>query len=201
MFNYKERINKQRYHQNDIDNVECQIRNLNNIKDQKQKKYKKENEKIFGKPDSMFYGLRHKSKFQILDKYISDKYDVCQDVSDLIYECLKKKLINDNQDRFYKTELLKNRREQYFNTSYYITPRHEHIERLFKVNEYIDLGNIQLRVFAYSNGYLPPGASHFKIQTDYKYWTKDELMKMCDKSCIKYSKSWNKIKLFNLLLE
>ena len=49
MFNYKERINKQRYHQNDIDNVECQIRNLNNIKDQKQKKYKKENEKIFGK--------------------------------------------------------------------------------------------------------------------------------------------------------
>tara|TARA_R110001632_G_scaffold230091_1_gene367127 strand:- start:117 stop:707 length:591 start_codon:yes stop_codon:yes gene_type:complete len=196
MFNYKERINKQRYHQNDIDNVECQIRNLNNINNQRKEKFKKENEKIFGKPDSMFYGLRHKSKFQILDKYISDEYDVCPDIIDRIYECLKKKLINDNQDRFYKTELLKNRREQYLNTTYYISPRFEHIERLFKVNDYIDLGNIRLRV---CSGWWQ--RTTFKIMTDKYDFTKDELMKMCDKSCIKYSKSWNKIKLFNLLLE
>tara|TARA_R110002051_G_scaffold212785_1_gene277851 strand:+ start:266 stop:865 length:600 start_codon:yes stop_codon:yes gene_type:complete len=199
MFNYKDHAVKQRRLQGDIDMVEQQIRNLNNINNIKRRNFKKEDEKLNGKPDSPFYGLRHKSKFQILDKYISDKYDVCPDITDRIYECLKKKLINDNQKRIDKTEFLRRRRELYLNNSCHYGSK---IERLFKVNNYIDLGNIQLRVNRLGRWRMNPASyRRFKIGTTKYDFTKDELMKMCDKSCIKYSKSWNKIKLFNLLLE
>ena len=40
------------------------------------------------KPDSPFYGLKHMTKFQTL-KYIADKFDICDDMVDLIYKKLK----------------------------------------------------------------------------------------------------------------
>jgi hypothetical protein len=40
------------------------------------------------KPDSPFYGLKHMTKFQTL-KYIADKFDMCDDMVDLIYKKLK----------------------------------------------------------------------------------------------------------------
>ena len=195
MFNYKDHKVKQRRLMGDIDSVENQIKILTNINNERKEKFKKEEEKVYGKPDSMFYGLRHKSKFQILDKYISDKYDVCPDITDMIYECLHDQLIHYNQKRRDKTEHLRRRRELYLNNNW--LSYGSKIERLFKVNGYIDLGNIRLRVADLSMF----ERRDLQIMTDYKYFTKDELMKMCEKSCIKYKKSWNKQRLFNLLLE
>ena len=191
MFNYKDHAVKQRYLQGDIDNEEHKIRILTNINNERKEKFKKEEEKVYGKPDSMFYGLRHKSKFQILDKYISDKYDVCPDITDMIYECLHDQLIHYNQQRRDKTQDLRRLRELYLNNNWHCGG--SKIERLFKVNDYIDLGNIQLRVWDFQQ--------RFKIMTDKNDFSKYKLMDMCDKSCIKYKKSWSKQRLFNLLLE
>ena len=44
------------------------------------------------KPDSPFYGLKHMTKFQTL-KYIADKFDMCDDMVDLIYKKLKQQTI------------------------------------------------------------------------------------------------------------
>tara|TARA_R110000824_G_scaffold344748_2_gene531370 strand:+ start:37 stop:807 length:771 start_codon:yes stop_codon:yes gene_type:complete len=44
------------------------------------------------KPDSPFYGLKHMTKFQTL-KYIADKFDICDDMIDLIYKKLKQQTI------------------------------------------------------------------------------------------------------------
>ena len=195
MFNYKDHAVKQRQLKSITEEYDNQIKILTDINNERKEKFKKEDEKLNGKPDSMFYGLRHKSKFQILDKYISDKYDVCPDITDQIWKCLKKKLINDNQKRIDKTELLKERRERYLNHGPYGLRQ---IERLFKVNNYIDLGNIQLRVNVLSQHNF---ARVYYFDEDKDTFSKNELMDMCDKSGIKYKKSWNKQRLFNLLLE
>ena len=44
------------------------------------------------KPDSPFYGLKHMTKFQTL-KYIADKFNICDDMIDLIYKKLKQQTI------------------------------------------------------------------------------------------------------------
>ena len=48
--------------------------------------------KLNNKPDSPFYGLKHMTKFQTL-KYIADKFNICDDMIDLIYKKLKQQTI------------------------------------------------------------------------------------------------------------
>ena len=45
-----------------------------------------------GKPDSKFYGLNHMTRYTALTKYISEEYDICDDLTDLIYKALVKKM-------------------------------------------------------------------------------------------------------------
>ena len=204
MFNYKDHAVKQRQLKSITEEYDNQIKRLTDINNERKEKFKKEVEKLNGKPGSSFYGLRHQSKFQILDKYISDKYHVCPDITDQIWKCLKKKLINDNQDRFYKTELLRTRRETYLNPhTRYLGDYQPTVARLFKVNDYIDLGNIQLHIFDRRGlkDAFRHGLHALKIHTNKNDFDKNKLMDMCDKSGIKYKKSWNKQRLFNLLLE
>ena len=190
-------------------------------------KIKETDLKLNGKSSSKFYGLNHMTRYTALTKYISNEYDICDDITDLIYKELVKKMgifqkpKNNNTThrnfqqfipRGYISNCIRwthnNQRDPIF--SY--PPLDYQIEKLYPeyaLNEKgfikynVKYGPFTLPYIAY--GRRNAGIQRIRCQTNIKEkYDKKSLIVLCEdnpRTKIKYRKSWTKDKLITLLLK
>ena len=140
-------------------------------------KIKETDLKLNGKSSSKFYGLNHMTRYTALTKYISNEYDICDDVIDLIYKELVYQI-----EKLYPEYAIKSKGFIVYNVNY---------------------GPFTLPYIAYGRGNA--GIQRIRCQTNIKEkYDKKSLIALCEdnpRTKIKYRKSWTKDKLITLLLK
>ena len=193
-------------------------------------KIKETDLKLNGKSSSKFYGLNHMTRYTALTKYISNEYDICDDVIDLIYkELVKKKGIfqkpmNNNtthrnfQQFIPRANWISNCIRWTHNNQrdWSITDNRTlldyQIEKLYPeyalkskgfIKYNVKYGPFTLPYIAY--GRVNAGIQRIRCQTNIKEkYDKKSLIALCEdnpRTKIKYRKSWTKDKLITLLLK
>ena len=193
-------------------------------------KIKETDLKLNGKSSSKFYGLNHMTRYTALTKYISNEYDICDDVIDLIYkELVKKKGIfqkpmnNNTTHRNFQQFIPRqgwisncirwtHNNQRDWSITDNRTLLDYQIEKLYP--EYaikskgfivynVNYGPFTLPYIAYGRGNA--GIQRIRCQTNIKEkYDKKELIALCEdnpRTKIKYRKSWTKDKLITLLLK
>jgi len=187
--------------QKEMEEIQSQMRLLK----QKERDY---NEIINGDEDSIFYGLKTPSKYTII-KYIADKFNVCDDIADMLYkkftQCLLKSeaQIGDTRchDDRIKRQILRPSWTMRFleeGMSCRADPDRrfsDYIIRDYKHSYVIPLLGDDVKLGFY--GRKSPSCKY-----DFKYDdTKNRLIEICEKYEIDYKKSWKKDKIKNSIIE
>ena len=193
-------------------------------------KIKETDLKLNGKSSSKFYGLNHMSRYTALTKYISNEYDICDDITDLIYKELVKKMgifqkpknnntTHRNFQQFIPRDWISNcirwtsqDQQQQLVRGFLDMLYDYQIEKLYPeytmkskgfIRYNVKYGPFTLSNIAYGRG--DDGIQRIRCQTNIKEkYDKKELIALCEdnpRTKIKYRKSWTKDKLITLLLK
>lgn len=175
------------------------------------KRYKElaelQEEKIFGKnKESPFYGLKNPSETKIIN-YIGDKYNVCNDILEIIQKNINKKKMKEN---------IKNIRKRYPSFNGYQGPIYTECKKKYQVSSkypmrykenYYWFGAIRIESYRMPWGLfccnIIPLTTIKNTSKDHylqNKLTKKHLMKMLDKCNIKYKKSSSKEELYRLVI-
>ena len=192
-------------------------------------KIKETDLKLNGKSSSKFYGLNHMTRYTVLTKYISNEYDICDDITDLIYKELVKKMGIFQKPK--NNNITHRNFQQFIPRGLYDCnyiriadfPRNGkntdsselldyQIEKLYPeytmknkgfIRYNVKYGPFTLPNIAYGRG--DAGIQRIRCQTNIKEkYDKKELIALCEdnpRTKIKYRKSWTKDKLITLLLK
>ena len=191
-------------------------------------KIKETDLKLNGKSSSKFYGLNHMTRYTALTKYISNEYDICDDITDLIYKELVKKMgifqkpkNNNTTHRNFQQFIPRNIGCNYIRIADF--PRNGkntdsselrdyQIEKLYPEytmkNKSFIRYNVKYGPFTIPNiayGAFSAGIQRIRCQTNIKEkYDKNSLIALCEdnpRTKNKYRKSWSKDKLITLLLK
>ena len=181
--------------------------------------------KLNGKSSSKFYGLNHMTRYTALTKYISNEYDICDDVTDLIYKELVKKMgifqkpkNNNTTHRNFQQFIPRNINCNYIRIADF--PRNGkntdsselldyQIEKLYPEYNMKNKGLLRYNVKygPFTLPYIAYGRydETIECQTNIKEkYDKNSLIALCEdnpRTKNKYRKSWSKDKLITLLLK
>ena len=191
-------------------------------------KIKETDLKLNGKSSSKFYGLNHMTRYTALTKYISNEYDICDDITDLIYKELVKKMgifqkpknnntTHRNFQQFIPRDWISNcirwtHSQRDWNQQDFRTLLDHQIEKLYPEYTMKNKGFIRYNVkygpFTIPNiayGAFSAGIQRIRCQTNIKEkYDKNSLIALCEdnpRTKNKYRKSWSKDKLITLLLK
>ena len=188
-------------------------------------KIKETDLKLNGKSSSKFYGLNHMTRYTALTKYISNEYDICDDITDLIYKELVKKMgifqkpknnntTHRNFQQFIPRGYISNCIRWFSeDTRGFLDMLFDHqIEKLYPeytmkskgfIRYNVKYGPFTLSYIAYGRGNA--GIQRIRCQTNIKEkYDKKSLIVLCEdnpRTKNKYRKSWSKDKLITLLLK
>ena len=187
--------------QKEMEEIQSQMRLLK----QKERDY---NEIINGDEDSIFYGLKTPSKYTII-KYIADKFNVCDDIADMLYKKFTQKLLTSEAQigdtRCHDARV--RRQINYPNSDVWRFLREG-------VKRNVDPDIKWMRIFntQFNSHYKIPLLSHdVKLvfyglnnnHAEYEFIddTKKGFIEICEKYKIDYKKSWKKDKIKNSIIE
>ena len=188
-------------------------------------KIKETDLKLNGKSSSKFYGLNHMTRYTALTKYISNEYDICDDITDLIYKELVKKMgifqkpkNNNTTHRNFQQFIPRNIGCNYIRMTYkkkeWERYRHSTELRDYQIEKLYPEYTLQTKNFIrYNVKYGPFTLPYHSIRTRRETqcltnikekYDKKELIALCEdnpRTKNKYRKSWSKDKLITLLLK
>ena len=187
------------------------LKQLEEIKEQR--KILLEQERIYdeivnGDENSVFYGLKTPSKYTII-KYIADKFNVCDDIADMIYKKFTQKLLTSEAQigdtRCHDTRV---RRQINCNNSDLWRFLRDGVKRRIDPDiKWMKQYDIQFNC-CYKIPLLSDdvklvfyGLNNYFAEYQFKDDTKKGLIELCDKFEIDYKKSWKKDKIKNSILE